>query len=338
MKLLVITQKIDADDAGLGFFFGWLKALAAQCEQVTAICLERGAGSLPTNTRVFSLGKESRPSRFLYVVKFYWYIVRDWNKYDTVFVHMNEEYVLLAGWLWRLGGKKVTLWRNHARGSFLTRLAVFFSNKVFCTSKSSYTARFSKTVLMPVGVDTDFFKPNPAVAKPAGSVLFLSRIAPVKKQDVFLRAMAKMPREHFQVDFYGDALPKDKPYHELLRDIARALKLESAVSFYSGVPNTQTPTLYHSHRVFINLTPAGSFDKTIVEALACGTLVLTTNTDMRDQLPAACVADQATLPTALSALLHLSETEYAELIGSCQKFVEHHSLRNLITRLLKEVQ
>ena len=73
---------------------------------------------------------------------------------------MNQEYVLIAGWLWKLLGKRTYLWRNHYAGSWLTDVAAVFCTKVFCTSKHSYTVKYKKTVLMPVGVDTERFTPG----------------------------------------------------------------------------------------------------------------------------------------------------------------------------------
>ena len=70
---------------------------------------------------------------------------------------MNKEYVVLGGLFWKLWGKKIFMWRNHPKGDLFTYIAVWFSNKVFCTSKSSFTARFKKTTLMPVGINTDIF-------------------------------------------------------------------------------------------------------------------------------------------------------------------------------------
>jgi hypothetical protein len=46
------------------------------------------------------------------------------------------------------------------------------------------------------------------------------------------------------------------------------------INFLPGVPNSQTPEIYASHEIFLNLTSLGSFDKTILEAAACGCRVL----------------------------------------------------------------
>ena len=58
MRLLIVTQKVDREDDLLGFFHQWIIEFAKHCESVTVICLEEGSHRLPSNVRVFSLGKE----------------------------------------------------------------------------------------------------------------------------------------------------------------------------------------------------------------------------------------------------------------------------------------
>ena len=158
LKLLIVTQKVDRNDSVLGFFHRWIEEFAKYCSQLTLICLQRGEYNLPANVKVLSLGKETGRSRVKYLWRFYKYIWQERKNYDVVFVHMNQEYILLAGWLWKILGKKVFMWRNHYSGSLFTDIAASFCRKVFCTSKYSYTAKYKKTVLMPVGIDTNLFR------------------------------------------------------------------------------------------------------------------------------------------------------------------------------------
>src|SRR5581483_1556903 len=155
MRLLVITQAVDRDDPVLGFFHRWLEALAPTVERLEVVCLREGRHDLPKNVSVHSLGKPA--SRFAYVLNLYRYIFS--LRYDAVFVHMNEEYVLLGGILWRLMGTKVVLWRNHKMGSWRTRLAVSLSSVVCHTSREAFVAYSKKAILMPAGIDTDSFVP-----------------------------------------------------------------------------------------------------------------------------------------------------------------------------------
>ena len=106
MRLLVITQKVDREDPILGFFHRWVEELAKRYTEVSVICLEKGKYNLPPNVRVFSLGKEERKNKFLYVLKFFRLCFFKSLDYNSVFVHMNQEYVLLGGLFWKLLGKK----------------------------------------------------------------------------------------------------------------------------------------------------------------------------------------------------------------------------------------
>ncbi|MCX6718807.1 MAG: hypothetical protein NTZ38_00260, partial [Candidatus Taylorbacteria bacterium] len=193
MRLLIITQKVDENDPVLGFFHGWIAEFSKRFKAIVVICLEKTTYELPGNVAVLSLGKEKWRSKAKYVFLLFFFSLRYFNRYDAVLVHMNEEYVVLAGWLWRLMGKKVYMWRNHHAGSTMTDIAAMFCNKVFCTSKYSYTAKYKKTVLMPVGVDMSRFNSDPENMPQSGrvknSILFLGRIAPVKKVDVFIEAL-----------------------------------------------------------------------------------------------------------------------------------------------------
>ncbi|MDO8569779.1 MAG: glycosyltransferase [bacterium] len=283
MKLLVITQKVDKNDPVLGFFHRWVEEFSKHFEFVTVICLEEGEHSLLENVRVLSLGKGKLKIenwklkiKFRYILNFYQYIWDERNNYDSVFVHMNQEYVLLGWKFWKLWGKKIYLWRNHAKGSLLTRLAVLLSNKVFCTSPSSFTARFAKTQIMPVGIDTDFFKPDPLVQRIPNSFLFLGRIAPVKKVLEFVEWFNKLD-EKSHATIAGAALLKDSDYEKLVRSRA-----SDRIEFIGAVTQEQALKLYQSHETYVNFTPSGSMDKTIVEAAACGAKLIVHNPDLKN--------------------------------------------------------
>lgn len=286
MKLLIITQKADINDGVLGFFHGWIKEFAKHCEKITVICLQKGEYDLPENVKIFSLGKEKRAFRLKYIFNFYKYIWRERKNYDSVFVHMNQEYVLLGGLFWKIFGKKIMMWRNHYAGSFLTDVSAFFCNTVFCTSRYSYTSKYKKTVLMPIGIDTEIFKKKNDIRKKKNSILFLARIAPSKKPELLIEALRILKSEgvQFTADLYGDAEPKDAPYLDSLKKKVKEYGLESLVFFKYGVPNNRTPEIYGSHMIFVNASPSGMYDKTIFEAMACETLVLTSNKNLKGEI------------------------------------------------------
>jgi glycosyltransferase involved in cell wall biosynthesis len=277
---------------------------------------------------VLSLGKEEGVGRWGYISRFYKYIFNE--KYDSVFSHMNQEYILLGGLFWRLAGKRVYMWRNHHAGSLLTDITALLCTKIFCTSKYSYTAKFKKTELMPVGVDTDLFQKLDEVPRVPRSILFLARIAPVKKPHFLIEAlnMLKTRNIDFTADIYGDPLPKDEKY---LKDLKRKVKeadLGDFINFYPGVPNTETVGVYNSHEIF---------DKTIFEAMACETLTLATNKNLAELVSESFIAvedDAENIALKLEKLLAMSDEDKMKWGGELRRIaVEKHSLRLLGNKL-----
>ncbi|HRY62341.1 MAG TPA: glycosyltransferase family 4 protein [Candidatus Paceibacterota bacterium] len=351
MKLLIITQKIDKQDPVLGFFHRWIEEFSKHCEKLTVICLEKGENDFSekaepcsenskefstTRVKVLSLGKEQGVSRFEYLKRFYTYIREEQDNYDSVFVHMNQEYVLLGALPWKTWGKKVFMWRNHPNGSILTDLAVYFSDRVFCTSSYSYTARFKKTEIMPVGIDTEFFKRDEEIRKKDNSILFLGRISPIKKPLLFIEALNILNKKNvdFNASIIGDPLPKDNKYFEEVKGKVSQYGLVNKVTFLKSVTNTEAKSIYNSHKIYVNLTPTGSMDKTIFEAMACDSLVLISNKSLFGKVEDRFLCregDAEDLAKKLAIMIKEKDDS-----SDLRKYIENnHSLKKLAEVLLK---
>ncbi len=339
MKVLIITQKVDQSDPTLGFFHDWVTSFSALFSKVTVVCLENGKSDLPSTVQVYSLGKEQGGSRFQYIVRALTYFFRLRKEYDVVFIHMNQEYVLIGALLWRLLGKPVFFWRNHAKGTILTRLAVLFSTKVFYTSPYSYTARFKKAVKMPVGVDTALFTYDDETMRIPRSILCLGRISPVKNLELLVDALQVMDEE-YSTDIVGNALPMDRAYYEMIRQRAGE-KPEKNISFLPGVAHVETAGLYQAHEIYVNMTASGSFDKTIIEAMASGALPVVCNESLRGIVPDMFIYEDQNpqdFSEKVKNIFRLSEEEkkqYRIMLRSI--VVKEHSLARLASRLTEEM-
>ena len=342
MKLLVFTQKIDLDDSFLSFFHEWVKELSGHFESVIVVCLYKGKYDLPANVQVLSLGKELGVSRIRYIKNFYSYIWKFRKEYDRVFVHMNQEYILLGGLLWKIWGKKIYMWRNHHAGSWLTSLAAVFCMKVFCTSRFSYTAKYGKTEIMPVGVALDRFSTSEStgekILRTSQSLLFLARIAPIKKPDLFIEALINLKGRFPKLtgNIYGDPLPQDVTYCEQLKKRVKDVHAETYVTFNKGVPNSMTPKIYAAHDIFINLSSSGMYDKTIFEAMASGSLIIASNDNLRGQIHDDCIFKDRDVPELimkLERMLRYSKEEREIRVRELRAFAGKHSLRILGERL-----
>lgn len=354
MKLLFITQKVDKHDDVLGVYHRWIEELAKKFDQITVICLYRGRVELPSNVEVFSLGKESLTTNYLlhttilrriiYALRFYKLIWKLRKDYDTVFVHMNPEYLILGGWWWKLSGKKIVLWYNHPMGGWKARLAIAIADRVLHTSPFAFSARYKKAMMMPVGIDTAIFRKMAEVRKKPKSILYLGRLSPIKYVEVLINAVLILDARgvDFSLTIAGEPSKKsERVYAASLEERARELVKKGKVVFRGGVPNYQAPALYNAHTLSVNMTPTGSFDKTIIEAMACELPVIVSNRALREVfLPE--LADKLMfeeknsedLADKLQGLLQLSGREEAELGGTMRKLiVEKHSLPKLIDKL-----
>lgn len=343
-RLLVVTQSIDESNPVLGFFTGWVKELAKKFEQVTVICLEEGKRSLPENVRVYSLGKEKylHHSHFIRrlasLFKFYYLIWKMRRNYDSVFVHMNQEYVMLGWKFWKLFNKKIYLWRNHPQGNFFTNIAVWVSNKVFCTSPSAYVAKFKKTLVMPVGINTNLFKlraKSLGLREKRNRILFLGRMDKIKRPDLLVEALNILDKKRvdFVCDFYGDPTPDTGDYYESLKRGVEKSVLKSKINFYKAVTNHETPKIYNEHDIYVNLTPSGSFDKTILEAAACGCLLVITNNSLSGEIDERMIARETSVDIAERIIfwLNINYKERIKATNMLRKYVlETHSLGPLI--------
>lgn len=338
MNLLIVTQTLDSTDPTLGFFHAWVEELATQYEQVTVICLREGSHALPANVHVRSLGKEVGTSRMTRVYRLLRVSVLERKHYDAAFVHMNQEYVLLAGWLWRLLGKPIYMWRNHYAGSWLTTLAAVQCKAVFYTSKYSYTARYRHARQMPVGIDTNTFAPVPSVERDTHNVFSLGRIAPSKRIEILIEALHLLAQKSIFVSttICGDALPRDKEYERGLYRMVEEYGLEGQVRVIPGIPNTETPALYSRHGVFVNCSRSGMLDKTMFEAMACGTLVLASSEDLKGMLDVQHIFEDGNahdLAKKLEALLALSPQDREARAVELQRVAGAHSLSMLAEKL-----
>ena len=365
MKLLFITQKADQNDDILGVYHQWIAGLASKLENISVICLYKGQTDLPNNVTVYSLGKENINTdqrgikrgltRIKYVLRFYKYIWRLRNDYDVVFVHMNPEYILFGGFFWKLLGKKIILWYAHYLANSKLRFAALFADKIFTSVRQAYPLKTKKLVVLQQGIDTERFRKldmrNEKLGNDKFKILFLGRISPVKNLETLLRAAVLLKKEgiNFLVNIVGSPTAGkliEQEYYERIKKMAQELGLIGAVNFLSPVPNYQTPEVYNNHDLFINLTVSGSFDKTTLEAMACGLPVLVSNPAFNDilnenlrQLLIFSAGRAEELFTKMIKMYDLSPKERSSIgIQLRQLIIDQHNLHNLINKIAHSLQ
>lgn len=342
MRLLITTQAVDLDDPVLAFFHRWIELLSTHFEQVHVICLKKGRHVLPANVHVYSLGKEDGESRFKYIRLFLKYAWNLRGNYDTVFVHMNPEYLVLAGWLWRMLRKPTTLWYIHPHSSWRLWIARFWVNMIVSATKNSFPVRSRKLIAVGHGVDIDFFSPELVTQEQTTlRIMQVARMAPVKRVECVVGAMAQLVNYDisFEFDYYGAALPCDREYAAAIQKLVPAAMPPSMWHWKGNTSQLEIRNAYRTHDVHINATDSGSFDKAVFESMACGCITVVSNSALSEVMPTELQfkeGDASSLADALARLVATSEQERTQLRKVMRSIAEEkYSLTSLISRVSK---
>lgn len=126
--------------------------------------------------------------------------------------------------------------------------------------------------------------------------------------------------------YYRNILPIGILGH--LHQIRLGLALGKKVKLVGAVNQIEALRLYQTHKIYVNLTPAGSMDKTIFEAMACGTTPLVYNQDLAEVLGDYVVSDlkSETVASGFERVLSVSHN-FRDYV------VANHSLKTLAEKI-----
>jgi len=351
-KILFFVNKYDENDDLSGFFPSWIKELLNYLSSVIIITQKIGEYQPNPNLKVISLDKENNQSR----LKRFWLfnkLLFDFRKdYDAVFVVMAPGWVISSFPLAKALGKKIFLWYAVWRGSWKLKFAEKLADKIFCSVQKAFPFETPKLFLLGQGVNTDRFVPN-ETRRRENKLLFLGRISPVKKIEVLLQALAELRRidnsrfEKIGLDIVGDiAFDKDREYLSNLRRMAEELNLSDKINWKGRISHQEAVSYYQNSDLFVNLTPAGSFDKTALEAMACGNLVLVSNPAFNEYLGEKLSElilfkenDSFDLAKKMARILNIDAVARSEIrIQLREIIVKYHSQKQWALNLIKNLK
>lgn len=282
MRLLVITQKMDAADRNLGFFVRWIEQLSERAE-ITVIANEVHAATtlgLPQNVHVCSLGKERGASRGTRFLRYQRLLLQNLPQVNGVFFHMCPEYVLAAHILPHWFGKKTLLWYVHKQKSFRLWLAAKLVDKIFTASKESCRLPSRKVEVVGHGIDTELFK-NQQGRADGLHLVTVGRISPVKDVRTLILGFLELQKKFPEADLsiVGEPItPADRSYEKELKRIASAHVRFASLPFGRVFES-------HPYTVFVHASKTGSMDKAVLEALAAGLPVFTSSEAFPEKIP-----------------------------------------------------
>ncbi|MEO8606884.1 MAG: glycosyltransferase family 4 protein [Chloroflexota bacterium] len=292
IRLLLFNLKTDADDSNLGFTSDWINALAPFCETIDVITMQAGRLNVADNVRVYSVGKECGYSDVRRTLEFYRILFRLLRErpYEVCFAHMMPLFAVMGAPLLKLWRVPIVLWYTHKAVSLKLRLAEKVSWRVVTASAESFRLPSQKVCIIGHGVDTELFIPSliQRQSEQQFVVISVGRIAPVKCLNTLIDAAKALyddlEVQRLRVRIIGDAAPEYADHLGHLRGLVDMLKLEKVVEFAGGVSHERVVLEYQEADVMVNSSKTGSIDKAVLEAMACGLPVVTSNEAFRAML------------------------------------------------------
>lgn len=293
MRLLIVTQAVDREDPNLGAFYYWFELFARHAESVVILAGRVGADDLPANVELYEFGGKSRLGKIGRLGRFWRLWWRHGRSADAILFHQIPEFVIAASPFLIRRKQIVALWYAHGNVSWRLRLAERLADHIFTSSEAGFRLPSKKVQYLGQAINTDLFFPARGQRSRgedrALRLVTVGRISPVKNYETIIRAVAIMrdtASRPWQLTIVGGPITAgDHLYAERIRALVREKDLESYVHFYGDRGYSQIPAILREHDMFLNASHTGSLDKAVLEAMAVGLTVLTSNEAYRVILP-----------------------------------------------------
>jgi glycosyltransferase involved in cell wall biosynthesis len=226
-------------------------------------------------------------------------------------------------------------WFNKAYLKTLGRFTLNAADKVLCYTETDEKRLREFGVSTPVslvhnGVDCEQFAPTEEQADPL-KVLYVGRLVETKGVPKLIDAF-----DQLDVDACLQIVGEGPQRTELEQQV-RELGVEEQVTFAGRIPNDKLPAVYAQSSVFALPSSREGLPRTLLEALACGTPVITSDLPQLESLVNGVgmtvpEEDVGRLTEALEQVL--SDAELREQISEVarQKVVQEYSWRETVRK------
>ena len=343
MKLLMFTRKVDKNDALAGFTFNWVKKIGERLERLYVITWQKSdRGDLPENIEIISLPE----NKFFKILVLQKYLFSVLPKVNGIFCHMNPEYTIFSAPLAKILNKKVVSWYAHGSIGWKARLVEKMADTIITSSPAGFRLSSKKVKILHQGIDTGIFRPamdikqDPRITK----IITAGRISPTKDYESMIKAIGSLIKQKslaIRFSIIGDSPLKSQDGYLLnLKNMVKLMGVEQEIEFLGEIPNMDLPRYLQSADIFINLSNTGSLDKAVLEAMASGCLVITSNDAYAKILPPELIAEKdnpGLLAEKIEKIMGLSEEEKNGLKSKLrEEVIKNHNLDDLALKIAQQ--
>ena len=191
MRLVVVTQVVDADHPALAQTNDVVAALARRCDEVVVLCDRVGRHDLPANVRLRTFGSRSRLGRGVAFERALAAELARTPKPDAVLAHMVPLFLILAAPLAKARRIPLALWYTHWHASRSLRLALPLADLVLSVDAASFPLATPKLRATGHAIDVERFRPRERAAHDGPlRLLALGRIARWKGYETLLDGLS----------------------------------------------------------------------------------------------------------------------------------------------------
>lgn len=292
MRIVFVTQTIDADHPVLAQTVDLVRALSTRCESVTVVCDSVRRHDLPGNVRFRSFGAGTRLARGLLFMRAVAASMPRRKRPDAVVIHMIPVFALLSAPLAKPLRVPMLLWYTHWNASRSLRLALPFVDAVLSVSSGSFPLATSKLRATGHAIDVTRFTPSEDAPREGPlRLLALGRTARWKGYDTMLRALelASARGLDARLELRGPQLTEDEAAHrrELEAIVSGSELLRDRVRIEPPLARDEIPARLRESDALLSATQpreSETLDKVVYEAAACGIPVIASNTALEEFL------------------------------------------------------
>jgi glycosyltransferase involved in cell wall biosynthesis len=292
VNVLVVNFEMDQGGPVLAWQARVVQELAAHVDHVTVLSERVGQFTVPSNVAVVPIPRFMvGPARKLgtgWLLNFKVWRLCSSRAIDVCFVHMAHEWTYRLAPALRARGVPVLVWYAHGSTSRRLRITERLAARIITSTPEGFRLPSDKVHAIGQGVDTDLFS---LIDRPldGDAIVYVGRIAPRKQVHLLVEAMAILrDRRHvppIRLVMIGPSITADdQTYRVALSSRIADLDLTSHVALLDAMAQQDTVSAYEHAFLHVNVSDTGSMDKTVLEALACGCPVLTSNPSFRELL------------------------------------------------------
>ncbi|MHA1249446.1 MAG: glycosyltransferase family 4 protein [Candidatus Helarchaeota archaeon] len=295
MNTLLITQNVDESDSVLGFFVSWIKEISRNVNSLKVISFKDAKLNNIKNTKIYKIRKTRfKILRLFYFYKLYLNLLIQ-NQFDFIFSHMNPEYIILCYPLALIKNIPIYMWYSHKHIDLKLLIALKLSKGAFTTNPKSLRYKSPKIRIVGHAIDINKFKEKKIKNNDKYfKILSVGRISLIKNLETLIFAMENLVNKkgfkNIKLDIIGSPiLDKDYEYFKKLKRLVYEKKLQNNISFIGMVPYSKIEKYYINCDLFVSTSLTESYDKVVLEAMACNIPVITSIYTFKELLSRHCI-------------------------------------------------